>query len=66
MTKSGIASRSPTALYSEARGRLTDTLEERGVPPPVGTNLVPPRGTAGRRSSIPSVTPQRCSPHCRR
>ena len=33
MTKPGIASRSPTALYSEARGRLTDTLEERGVPP---------------------------------
>ena len=33
MTKSGLASRSPTALYSEARGRLTDTLEERGVPP---------------------------------
>ena len=33
MTKPGIASRSPTALYSDARGRLTDTFEERGVPP---------------------------------
>ena len=28
----GTTSRSPTALYSEARGRLTDMFEERGVP----------------------------------
>ena len=42
MTKSGIASRSPTALYSEARGRLTDTLEERGVPPRGHESSAPP------------------------
>ena len=49
MTKPGIASRSPTALYSEARGRLTDTLEERGVPPRGHESSAPP---GDRRPSL--------------
>ena len=49
MTKSGIASRSPTALYSEARGRLTDMLEERGVPPRGHESSAPP---GDRRPSL--------------
>ena len=51
MTKPGIASRSPTALYSEARGRLTDTLEERGVPPPGGPPAVASQYPRWRLSS---------------